>query len=55
MNRDIEQYGALAMVGISLLALVYLSVMHQNEQAAGALIAVVAAGNGFFLRGKVEK
>ena len=46
--------GALGMVAVALAAVTYLAVMG-SEQAQGALIGVVAAGVGFYLRGKVEK
>lgn len=49
-----EQYGALFLVIVATLTLVYLAVAHNSEQAAGALIAVVAAGTSYYLRGKVQ-
>ena len=51
---QIEKIGALAMVGIAMGVLSYLAVMG-NEPSQGALIAVVSAGTGYFLRGRVEK
>lgn len=46
--------GALVMVMVALGVVSYLAVMG-SEQAQGALIAVVAGGTGFYLRGKVER
>jgi len=54
MIENIEKIGALGMVAIAMAALSYLAVIG-NEQAQGALIAVVSAGTGYFLRGRVEK
>lgn len=51
----IEAYGALFMVVIALLCVAYLGTLMDNEPAQGALISVVSAGVGFFLRGRVEK
>lgn len=53
MTEQIEKIGALVMVGIAMVVLAYLAVQ-QVEQAQGALIAVVSAGTGYFLRGKVQ-
>lgn len=52
MNR-ITEIGALGMVAVALAVVSYLAVLG-NEQSAGALIGVVAAGVGYFLRGKVQ-
>lgn len=49
----IEKLGAVAMVAVALMVVSYLAV-NGNEPAGGALIAVVAAGSGYFLRGKVQ-
>ena len=38
---------------VAVLVLAGYAVIFQSDVALGALIAVVAAGNGFFLRGKV--
>mgnify|MGYP001575824471 CR=1 FL=1 len=40
------------MVLVAMVVLSYLSI-NGNEQSQGALIAVVSAGTGYFLRGKV--
>ena len=50
--KRITEVGALGMVAVALAVVSYLAVMG-SEQAAGALISVVAAGVGFFLRGRV--
>lgn len=49
----VTEIGALGMVAVALAAVTYLAVTG-NESAGGALIAVVAAGNGYFLRGRVQ-
>lgn len=51
---EIERLGALGMVAVSMGVVGYLAIVG-SEQAQGALIAVVAAGAGYFLRGRVEK
>ena len=50
----IQNIGALAMVAGAMLAVAWLA-LNGNEPSQGALIGVVSAGVGFFLRGKVER
>lgn len=50
---NIERVGALGMVGVAMAVVGFLAI-GGNETAAGALISVISAGTGFFLRGKVE-
>lgn len=52
MNR-ITELGALSMVAVAL-AVVSILALRGHEAATGALIGVVSAGVGFFLRGKVS-
>ena len=52
--NNLEKPGALAMVVMSMIVIAYLAVQG-NEQSQGALIGVVSAGVGYFLRCKVEK
>lgn len=54
ITDQVEKLGALLMVIVAMAVLSYLSVQG-NEQSQGALIAVVSAGTGYFLRGRVEK
>lgn len=51
---QIQQIGAALMVGVSLVVVSVLA-YQGNEQAQGALISILAAGTGFFLRGRVER
>lgn len=48
-----EKVGAL-MALMAMLVIAYLAVAGGSEQAAGGLLAVLAAATGFFLRGKVQ-
>lgn len=41
------------LAGGALFSVMYAAVAMQNEQAMGALVAVLAAAVGFYLRGKV--
>ena len=52
MVDKIQNLGALAMVAVSLTVVAWLAV-NGNEPALGAIISVVSAGVGFFLRGKI--
>lgn len=52
LTDKVQMLGALGMVVVALLVIAYLAVF-DNEQAQGALIGVVSAGVGFYLRGKV--
>ena len=54
MIKDVQEIGALVMVVIALLVISYAATIGGSEQAEGALIGILAAGTGFFLRGKVE-
>jgi uncharacterized membrane protein len=51
--RFSEAVGALGFAA-ALTVVAYAALFGGDEQALGALISVVAAGVGFFLRGKVE-
>lgn len=51
--RRAQELGSLAMVSVALLAVSWLA-LHGDEAAKGAIIGVVSAGVGFFLRGKIE-
>ena len=51
--EKVQTLGSLAMVAIAL-AIVAVLALEGNEQSQGALIAVVSAGTGFFLRGRVQ-
>ena len=51
---NIREIGGLAMVAASLGVVGYLAFMG-SEAAQGALISILAAGTGYFLRGRVEK
>lgn len=44
--------GALALLGA--LAIVYLAVTNGSQESVGALVALVAAASGYFLRAKVQ-
>jgi hypothetical protein len=45
-----------AAIGMAaMLAVIYAAILQQSEQALGALMAVVAAAVGYFLRGRVER
>ena len=50
----IQKVGGLIMV-VGAGAVIGWLALQGNESAAGALIGVVSAGTGFYLRGKVEK
>lgn len=51
---DAEKIGALGMVIVASAVVSWLA-LNGNEASQGAIIAVVSAGTGYFLRGKVEK
>lgn len=56
MSMDlIMQIGALGLVIVALFVVSYLGIVIGNEQAQGAMIGVLTAGVGYFLRGRVEK
>lgn len=50
----VQEAGPLVMVAVALVVVSILA-YQGNEPALGALIGVVAAGVGYFLRGKVEQ
>lgn len=52
MLHNAEKLGALGMVAVAMLVVAYLAGVG-NEPAQGALISVVAAGVGYFLRGRL--
>ena len=52
VQRTVE-LGALGMVAVALSVVAYLAVTG-SEQSQGAMISVVSAGVGYFLRGRVE-
>ena len=52
--EQIQNIGALLMVGVALGVSSYQAIIGHSEQAEGAILAVLAAGIGFFLRGRVE-
>lgn len=54
MGDQIRDYGALGLVFIALIVVCYSVVAKGSEQALGALISVLAAGVGYYLRGRVE-
>ena len=53
MVDRIPEWGALGIVLIALLVVARMA-LNGNEAAIGALIGVVSAGVGYFLRGKIE-
>ena len=53
MIEHVEKFAAVGMVAVAL-AVLSLLAYEGNEQAQGALIAVVSAGTGYFLRGKIQ-
>jgi len=52
MSTNME-WGSFGMVAVALGVVAWLA-LHGSAEAAGALIGVVSAGTGFFLRGRVE-
>lgn len=54
MSDQIRDYGALGLVFIALLVVAYSTVAKGSEQGLGALISVLSAGVGYYLRGRVE-
>lgn len=54
MSDQIRDFGALGLVFIALFVVAYSVIVKGSEQALGALISVLAAGVGFYLRGRVE-
>ena len=54
MTDKIRDLGALGLVMIALLVVAYKAVIAGSEPALGALISILAAGTGYFLRGRVE-
>ena len=53
MIAQIQHLGALGMVAVSLAVVAY-AALNGSEPALGAIISVVAAGVGYFLRGRVQ-
>jgi hypothetical protein len=53
MVDNIRELGALGMVALAMVVIAYLAFM-QSESALGALISVVSAGIGFYLRGRIQ-
>lgn len=51
-SQDIQDTGALAMVAVAMMVIGYLAFMG-NETATGALISVISAGTGYYLRGRI--
>ena len=51
--KDFDRYVAAAMVAAAMLVVSWLA-FHGHEAATGALIGVVSAGVGYFVRGRVE-
>ena len=51
--EKVQVLGSLAMVAVAL-GVIALLAYGVNEPAQGALIGVVSAGVGYFLRGKIE-
>ena len=54
MGKRFQEFGALLMVLVALLAVTYLAIVIQDKAAQGALMSVLSAGVGWSLRGKVE-
>ena len=54
MIDQARELGALAMVAVSLAVVAYMA-FSGNEQAQGALISVVSAGIGYYLRGRISQ
>jgi hypothetical protein len=50
--KRMSEMGALGMVAVALLVVSYLAVQG-HETATGAIIGVLTAGAGYFMRGKV--
>lgn len=54
MGDQVRDLGALGLVAIALLVVSYATVIGGSEQGLGALISVLSAGVGYYLRGRVE-
>ena len=54
MSEMIRDFGALGLVAIALFAVAWKAIIEGSEPALGALISILAAGTGYFLRGRVE-
>ena len=52
--EHVQNAGALIMVAVALGVSSYQAIYAGSEQAEGAILAVLAAGIGFFLRGRIE-
>lgn len=53
-ERRLRDVTASAMTLLSLLATIFMAVVRGNDTALGALIAILAAATGWYLRGRVE-
>ena len=51
---DIQKLAAVLMALIALTVLAYMALTTNSETAMGALISVVSAATGYFMRGKVQ-
>lgn len=54
MSDQLRDLGGLALVMIALLVVAWKAIVAGSEPALGAMISVLAAGVGFYLRGRVE-
>jgi hypothetical protein len=54
MMEQIRETGALVMVAAALVVVSYLA-FTGSEAAQGALISILAAGTGYFMRGRVQR
>lgn len=54
MGDQVRDLGALGLVFIALLVVAYATIIGGSEQGLGALISVLSAGVGYYLRGRVE-
>ena len=52
-SQDVQELGALAMVAVALCVVSYLA-LRGSEAAVGALIGVLSAGVGFFLKSRTS-
>lgn len=52
--RFAEMVGAVLVV-VALVAVAYAAIVQERAEALGAIVAIVAAGNSYFLRAKVSE
>lgn len=54
MGENIRDFGGLALVLIAIFVVAWKAIIAGSEPALGAMISVLAAGVGYYLRGRVE-